>query len=117
MNIIGKVIEILPVAKGNTTKGSWKKQSFILETEGTYPKKVCIDLWGDKIESVNLSHGMVVDASVEVASRAYNGRWFTDVKAWRIVQVPDIVETQSLGDPQKMVEQISGNREIDDLPF
>ncbi len=56
----------------------------IIETEGTYPKKVCVSIWGDKIDQFGLKEGERITASVNVESREFNNRWYTDVKAWKI---------------------------------
>lgn len=84
MEISGKIIQIMPEQSGNGRNGTWRKQDFILETEGQYPKKVCITVWGDKIDQFGMQQGDVVKAGIEIESREYNGRWYTDVKAWRV---------------------------------
>ena len=86
MEIVGKVISLLPLQKGQGKNGEWKKQEFILETEGQYPKKVCISVWGDKVDQFRITEGEKLTASIEVESREFNGRWYTDVKAWRVVK-------------------------------
>lgn len=86
MEISGKIIEILPEETGEGRNGPWKKQNFVIETQEQYPKKVCITVWGDKINLNNLNENEVVTVSVNIESREYNGRWYTDVKAWRVVR-------------------------------
>jgi hypothetical protein len=56
------------------------KQTFILETVGQYPKKIALDVWDDKI-AFALNESVVVDINLE--SREYNGKWFTNATAWR----------------------------------
>ena len=85
MDISGKVIQMLQLQTGQGKNGTWKKQDFILETADTYPKKVCIAVWGDKIDMSGVKPGAQVTVSFDVESREYNGRWYTDVKAWKIV--------------------------------
>src|SRR5689334_12277963 len=85
MDISGKIIQLLQLQEGQGKNGPWKKQEFILETGDTYPKKVCIAVWGDKIDLNSFKPGSMVDVSFDVESREYNGRWYTDVKAWKIV--------------------------------
>ncbi len=84
MEISGTVVSILPELNGTSKNGTWRKQEFILETEGQYPKKVCIMMWGDKIDQFALAEGDVVTASIDAESREYNQRWYTDLKAWKI---------------------------------
>ncbi len=84
MEISGKIIQAMPEQSGNGRNGVWKKKDYILETEGNYPKKVCITVWGDKIDQFNMQEGMQVNVGVEIESREYNGKWYTDVKAWKL---------------------------------
>jgi hypothetical protein len=84
MEIRGKIIELLPEKSGQSANGGWRKQEYILETDGQYPKKICFMAWGDKIDQFNIKHGETVEVSVDLESREYNGRWYTDVKAWKV---------------------------------
>ncbi|MBL0131299.1 MAG: DUF3127 domain-containing protein [Chitinophagaceae bacterium] len=84
MQLTAKLIQILPLQTGTGKNGVWKKQDIIVETEGQYPKKVCISIWGDKINESQLQIGAQLNISFDVESREYNGRWYTDVKAWKI---------------------------------
>jgi hypothetical protein len=84
MQFSAKLVQILPLQTGVGRNGEWKKQDIIVETDGQYPKKVCIAVWGDKINSVPLELGNYLLIDFDLESREYNGRWYTDVKAWRI---------------------------------
>ena len=82
--ITGKVTQILEEQSGTSKNGTWRKQEFILETEDKYPKPVCIIQWGDDIDAFDVKVGERLTAHVDIQSREYNGRWYTDVKAWRV---------------------------------
>lgn len=84
MQLTGKLVQLLPAQSGQGKNGTWKKQEFILETEGQYPKKVCIAVWGDKADPKALQIGNTLKVDFDVESREYNGRWYTDVKAWKV---------------------------------
>ncbi len=84
MEIQGKVIDILNLQRGNGRNGEWKKQDFIVETQDQYPKKICISMWGDKIDQFSLKPGEMVTVGVNIESREYNGKWYTDIKAWKV---------------------------------
>jgi len=84
MEIVGEIIDILEEQSGNGRNGEWRKQSYILETLDQYPKKVCMDVWGDKIDTFDLKKGEQVTAKVNVESREFNGKWYTDVKIWAV---------------------------------
>lgn len=84
MELSGKVLKILPEQSGQGKKGTWRKQEYILETQGQYPKKVALTVWGERIDQFNLQEGDLVNAKIDIESREYNGRWYTDVKAWQV---------------------------------
>jgi len=93
MQLTAKLIQLLPLQSGTGRNGEWKKQDIIVETESQYPKKICISIWGDKINESQLQIGKMLTIDFDVESREYNGRWYTDVKAWKIEaagnEVPD----------------------------
>jgi hypothetical protein len=84
MEISGRIIKINPVVTGDGRNGQWKKQEFILETVSQYPKKVCFTLWGDKIDKTEMREGMNAVVSFDLESKEYNGRWFTEARAWMV---------------------------------
>ena len=114
MQLTAKLVQLLPLQTGTGKNGQWKKQDIIVETEATYPKKVCISIWGDKIDAGQLQSGNMLKIDFDVESREFNGRWYTDVKAWKIedadssAQKPIDRPTVSIQDSPAMG---------DDLPF
>jgi hypothetical protein len=84
MEVKGKVIQLLQLQTGMGKKGQWKKQEFIIETQAQYPKKICLSAWGDKIDQFKLAVGDMVNVSVDLESREYNGRWYTEARAWKL---------------------------------
>ena len=122
LEISGKIIQVLPLETGEGKNGQWKKQFFVMEyMDGNYPKKLSVSLWGDKTDVArNLNPGTPVKVSFNVDSREYNGRWYTDVRAWRVeVQtggapasgndIPTFEEPAAFGSP--------GDGSDNDLPF
>lgn len=88
MELIGKIVQVLPLQSGTSKAGNpWQKQEYILETLGTqYPRKVCFELFGDNVNKFPLQVGQEVTVSIDVESREFNGRWYTSVRAWNVVQ-------------------------------
>ncbi len=84
MQLQARLIQVLPAQTGEGRNGPWKKQDIIVETDGQYPKKVCVSIWGDKISESQLQIGNMLDLSFDVESREFNGKWYTDVKAWKV---------------------------------
>ncbi len=117
MEISGKVIEVLPVKSGQSANGTWRKQEYVLETEGQYPRKVCFMAWGDKIDQFEIKHGEQISVAIDLESREYNGRWYTDVKAWKVSRDGD----RSYADAAPSSADISTYHSApplnDDIPF
>ena len=89
MDIVGKIIQVLPPQEGvsKSTGNPWRIQSYVLETQEQYPKKICFELFGEeRINSNKCALGDVVTVSFDIESHEYNGRWFTRVRAWRVQQ-------------------------------
>jgi len=84
MEIKGKVIQILEPKSGQSTRGGWKKQELVIETYESFPKKVCMASWNDKVDLSSIRPGDEITASINIESREYNGNWYTDVKLWKI---------------------------------
>lgn len=114
MEIKGKVIQLLPLQTGMGKKGQWKKQEFIVETQAQYPKKVCLSAWGDKVDQFNLSAGDMVNVSIDIESREYNGRWYTEVRAWKLDKIGD-QSGPPIPDEEPFFSQ--ENPSADDMPF
>jgi hypothetical protein len=117
MEISGKIIELLPVKSGQSSNGDWRKQEYILETVTQYPKKVCFMAWGDKIDQFNIKQGESLTVAIDLESREYNGRWYTDVKAWKVSR--DGVNEPHPGPygSQESYETSSASLDEDSIPF
>ncbi len=115
MQLTAKLIQLLPLQTGSGKNGPWKKQDIIVETEGQYPKKLCIAIWGDKINESQLQPGALLSISFDVESREYNGRWYTDVKAWKI----EAAGSKTVSPGEESQEYFDGGEmeNKDDLPF
>ena len=116
----GKLIQMLQLQEGVSTRGAWKKQEFILETNEQYPKKVCISCWGEKVDDIqSFSSGDSLKVWVNIESREYNSRWYTDIKAWRIeANIPqDNSAASPTTDSEDDILGVSFSDEEDELPF
>ncbi len=87
MELEGTLLQKLAVQNGKSTKGDWSKQDFIVEyQDGNFPTKVCLNVWGaDKVKDLEkFRPGDKIRVSFSLSSREYNGRWYNDIRAWRI---------------------------------
>lgn len=85
LKVSGKVVDLLDLQTGTGAKGTWKKREFVIETNDQYPKKICFAAWGDKADSIaQLRKGDNLTVSFNPESREYAGKWYTELKAWKI---------------------------------
>ena len=86
MELTGRLIQVLEEVGGEGKNGKWSKCDFVIETVADkYPKKVCITAWGDLIGTVKaMPIESEIKVSFDISSREYNGKWYTDVKAWKV---------------------------------
>lgn len=123
MEITGKIIAVLPEQGGTSKNGNeWKKQEYVLETYDQYPKKVCFQIFGaDRIEQAAIKPGEDVNVFFDIDSREYQGRWYTNISAWKVDRVTmqpgqatpaALIENSAVAAP----DFTSANPK-DDLPF
>jgi len=126
MELNGKIIAVLPVQVGQGRNGEWKKQEYVLEynTDSQYSKKVCFNLWGEKVDQFNIREGQNLIVSFDIDSREYQGRWYNDIRAWKVVEQADVaaVNMQAPFSGQQMpppftAQDAPTENAADDLPF
>jgi hypothetical protein len=105
MKLIAKVLQLLEPQIGTKKDGTpYKKESFIVETVEMYPKKIQVYSFSNFDPQVN----EIVEMFVDIASREYNGKWYTDVTVKRVVQKSEPIPVQTVHESIKV---------DDDLPF
>lgn len=100
LELEGRIARKLNVQTGTSTRGAWSKQEFIFEyQEGNFPTQICMNVWGeDKVKDLDKYQvGDKVKISFNLSSREYNGRWYTDVRAWRIEPAGQPAPAQTAG--------------------
>ena len=124
LEITGKLLCVLPEQTGTGKAGPWTKQEFVIETQDQSPRKVCFSSWNEKTGILkNLHEGDLLKVSFNAESRDYNGRWYTDLRAWRIETQSKAQESSSVQREQASNDAAIGNTDIsvsedaDDLPF
>ncbi len=88
MEIVGKIIAVLPEQSGIAKNGNpWKVQAYVLETTEQYPRKVHFEIFGEeRIKQYPCAIDQLVTVSFDIESREFNGRWYTSIRAWKVVQ-------------------------------
>lgn len=118
LEISGKVLQILPEQTGTGKNGQWNRQDFVIETQEQYPRKVFFSAWGDKASVLKtLKPGVVVSVSFNAESREFNGKWYTDLRIWKI-ELP-AQQAAPVPGPENYdnLEPLSPGEEPNDLPF
>jgi len=84
MEITGKVVRLGTLTEGTSARGPWRKQELIIETEEQYPRTVCLICWTNQIDEIQkFAPGQTIKAQIDISSREFNGKWYTDVRVWR----------------------------------
>jgi len=84
MEITGKLIQVLNAQSINGKNGPLTKQEFVIETGEKFKKNVCLTMWGAVIDTFNYQPGETITVSFDLSSREYNGKWYTEAKAWKV---------------------------------
>lgn len=87
LELEGKIKAILPAQSGNSARGGWVRQDFVVEyPDGNFTAEACFSAWGqDKVDDLNrFQVGASVKVSFNVKAREYGGRWYNDLRVWRI---------------------------------
>ena len=135
LELEGRIVRKLGVQSGTSARGAWSKQEFIFEyQEGNFPTQVCMNVWGeDKVRELDKYQvGDKVKISFNLSSREFNGRWYTDVRAWRIEPAGSAPQQSGyaqaaagygapmgapMSAPMPSVDDMSSPLSEDDLPF
>ena len=98
MEIQGKVIAVLPERSGVSARGEWKSQTYVIETQEQYPKKMAFDVFGaDRLAQFNIHSGEVINVSFDIDAHEYQGRWFNSIRAWNVTKVSQQAAAQGGG--------------------
>ena len=117
MEIEGKLLQLLPVQDIKSQKGVMRKMEFVLEIESKFPKKLCFELWNDKIDLMNSKIGNKIKIYFDVDSREYNGKWYTKATAWKVENMENSSSAQNMSNEELPATFSASKEEMDDLPF
>ena len=123
LKISGIVVAILPETSGTSASSgkAWSKRDFVIEEiEGSYPKQVAFTVFNKPEMIADMQVDDEVEVGFNVESREYQGKYFSNVTAWKV----NILKTSGakpkpaddlppMGEPTKQYTK----EESDDLPF
>ena len=130
MELTGKIIAVLQERGGISKAGNeWKIQEYVLETMEQYPRQMMFNVFGAaRRAQFNIQAGEVLTVSFDIDSREYNGRWYNDIRAWKVdrnVAAPAAAPAAPAAGapvPPPVADpfgapQMNASSEADDLPF
>ena len=125
MEFEGVVYKIMPVTRGTSARGEWQRQDVVFEVPSEFSRKICVTFFNKESDVAKLHEGETYVVSVNVESREYNGRWYTDVRAWRVQpkqqQAQPPVDNAPFPTDVPAANTMDGGAaaasEVDDLPF
>lgn len=99
MELTARVVQSLGVTSGvsKSTGNPWQKGELLVETEGQYPKKIALSNMKSAEEFARLPIGALVKFGIDIESRTFNGKWYTNVNAYSF-------EIQGQQPPQQQVQ-------------
>lgn len=115
MQVTGVVFKVLPEQTGTSKNGNaWSKIDFVIETLDQYPKKVCVSAMGEKLIPLikTLKSGEKITAHINLESREYNEKWYSNISAWKIDREANAQASEPVSAPVPTTETSE-----DDLPF
>ncbi len=123
MEFEGTVYKILPATKGTSARGEWQRQDVVFEMQdGPYARKICVTFFNKPDEVARIREGALYNVSVNIESREYQGRWYTDVRAWRVQAKQQEAPVPPMPDEapfpaEPAYSSAPAAQEVDDLPF
>ncbi|MBQ6044347.1 MAG: DUF3127 domain-containing protein, partial [Bacteroidales bacterium] len=87
LELEGRIKTKLPAQGGTSARGAWTRQDFVVEyQDGSFPAEACFSAWGQERvdELARYNEGDAVKVSFNVRAREYGGRWYNDLRVWRL---------------------------------
>ena len=125
MEFEGVVYKILPATKGTSARGDWQRQEVIFELPQEVSRKICVIFFNKESDVARLKEGATYTVSVNIESREFNGKWYTDVRAWRVQPkqeeaapaAPAMPDMPPFAEEPAYAAPAAPMAEVDDLPF
>ena len=122
MEFEGKVLKILEPTSGQTARGTWERQVVVFEQPNKqYGKEIAVTFMNKAQDVASLRVGESYTVSFDIESRNYQGRWYTDVRAWRVQQLQQNAAPAMPDMPPFVEEPMAAPAAsvgvIDDMPF
>ena len=130
MKISAKIERCFDLQTGQGKNGQWSRKDYLATySSGAYLKSFVFSVYGGKIESLQeaLFVGNQCELSLDIESREYNGKYYTNVSCWDAVVVRGLPNHSATPaddtPPQSLIDEIRRDaaarnaQAADDLPF
>lgn len=115
------IVQFMPQERGESKSGKeWVKQGLLVETEGQYPEKVLLTLFGDKMigDAERYSIGDNLLFHLNIKAREWNGKWFNDVSCWKIEMSGNSGRSNQTAPPPAKAQPAQASKPVSEpLPF
>ena len=86
MEFIGIIVSINPKVSGQSARGLWQKQDVIFEQKENH-RKICVTFFNKPQIVDELKIGDEYNVFFNIESREHNGKWYTNLQAWKILDM------------------------------
>jgi single-strand DNA-binding protein len=84
---------------------SFQTREFVISTEGTYPQFVKFQSVQDRVGIIDgYAEGSKIKVSFDLRGREWQGKYFTNLNAWKIDKVSDAAAGGSMPDAPKKAD-------------
>jgi hypothetical protein len=122
--IEGKLIKVYDT---ENKSGSFQAREFVIETkDGSYSQFIKFQLVQDRCSLIDtFKEGEMVKVSFDLRGREWQGKYFTNLNAWRVERATGGAESTAKSSPPPAAgaefpsakDEPHGTGDIDDLPF
>ncbi|MCP4468019.1 MAG: DUF3127 domain-containing protein [Halieaceae bacterium] len=94
--------------------GFTKREMVVIVEDGKYPQEINLEFVQDKTALLDsLKPGQEVTVSFDIRGREYNGRYYNNLQAWKVVAGAD----ETVPDAEEPYFPTPSDFEDDDIPF
>jgi hypothetical protein len=96
--VVSGMLKVLFEAETKSDK--FKTRNFVIETEGQYPQLVQFQAVNDRCDILdNFMEGQLIEVSFDLRGREWNGKYITNLNAWKIQSALNPVQQTKLPAP------------------
>lgn len=83
----GKIIKCLPARSGESERGLWVSQEYVLEVthRNDFKTRMCFTVFGaENIRRFAIREGMLCSVFFSIDAREKDGKWYNSIKAYDV---------------------------------